>query len=124
MNSSAVMEQMNAMLSHDFAALMSIVCRRADVAPKDLLSRSRDMRLCFPRHIICTIMRERGYSYSRIGRCLLRDHATVIYGIRVLENALRVRKGYENFVAMYEDIKKEWEEYLKAMEKEDGDGKF
>lgn len=117
---------MEAMLAQDFAAIMSIVCCKAGMMPQEVLSRTRDTRTCNARHVISYLMRSRGHSFARIGRCLRRNHATVIYGIRMIEDAVRVRHGYEDLLTLFEAARKEWGRYVSEVEnkKEGDDGKF
>lgn len=53
-----------------------------NVHPRDLLSHSRFEFLLGPRFALYAALRQRGSTYSQIGRWLNRDHSTVIYGIR------------------------------------------
>lgn len=121
---STVTARLDALLAQDFAAIMSIVCGKAGMMPQEVLSRTRDMRACNARHVVSYLMRQRGHSFSRIGRCLRRNHATVIYGIRTIEDAVRVRHGYGELLTLFDASRKEWTRYVSEVENGDYHGKF
>jgi chromosomal replication initiation ATPase DnaA len=60
------------------------------IAPKILVSKSRKREAVIGRSLIYKEMKEQGYTYQSIGRRFLKDHASVIHGIKSLESDLEV----------------------------------
>ena len=48
------------------------------------------------------LMRREGYSLTHIGAALRRHHATVLFALRKVDCALRVRRGYEGLIRLLE----------------------
>ena len=82
--------------------VIQVVAQYFDVQHEDLLGKSREKRLAFPRQIIMYIMREElKSSYPAIGNELGgRDHTTAMHAYdkisRELENNERFRQDFEN----------------------------
>lgn len=49
------------------------------VATNEILSKSRREDVVLTRALVCYVLREKGYSFGRIGGILNKDHATIIH---------------------------------------------
>jgi chromosomal replication initiation ATPase DnaA len=67
---------------HELAELVVIHANRADVGIKSLRSPDRRYSMVRIRRGIAIEARAMGYSYTKIGRALNRDHTTVIDLVR------------------------------------------
>lgn len=56
---------------------------------EDLIGRRRDGNVLLPRQIAQYLCRQDGMSYPQIGRLMHRDHSTVMYSCRVVEERMR-----------------------------------
>lgn len=65
---------------------------------EELLGR-RTYPLPYYRAMVARSLREEGYSTPEIGRVLLRNHATILYTLRQLEDALTTR-GWDDIAAI------------------------
>jgi hypothetical protein len=72
---------------------MSIVRIALELDQLDLIRNLRTRRrdVLVYRQIFCYIAREKGYSYSSIGRQIQKDHATCIHSYRLVSDMLEVR---------------------------------
>lgn len=61
--------------------LVSACAELFDVHPRDLTGNYRYAFITRARYALFLALRQRGWSYPRIGRLFKRDHSTVIYGI-------------------------------------------
>lgn len=60
--------------------------------------KARPEAIIAPRQAAMYLMRAAGLSFPAIGRALLRDHATVIYGCRVVEDRLATEPKFKALV--------------------------
>lgn len=58
------------------------VCGAYDVAPHEITGPSRVRKCVIPRHMVCAILRNAGFSHERIGVIINRDHTTVLHATR------------------------------------------
>lgn len=65
-------------------------CDILDVNEHDILGRSRSNEISIIRHIYFWLMYKSGYNYSEIGRLSGRSHATIMYSVQAVNNALEV----------------------------------
>jgi len=71
----------------------------------ELMGKSRTQRLVFPRYCIFKLLRDKtNWSLTDIGRFLGKDHATVLHGIRTIENDLRYNQEKEAWYQEYLNI--------------------
>ena len=72
--------------------IADVVCKYFDMSREDLLSKSREKRVAYPRQIVMYLMREMAHrSLVEIGTFLGgRDHSTVHHGWRKMERAQSV----------------------------------
>jgi chromosomal replication initiation ATPase DnaA len=68
------------------------------VPVKDLVSPKRSKPIVEARFALYAALRMRGWSYTRIGRFLGRDHATVMYGVQRAEYIMERHPLYEEKV--------------------------
>jgi hypothetical protein len=61
---------------------MDVISRVTDVSVDVLVSKNRFMHIARARHAVYYVMRDQGYSYPVIGKCLKRDHTTVMAGFK------------------------------------------
>lgn len=70
-------------------AIMEAVCRSLKVGRRDVMSLHRLPHIVEARHIFCWFARYyTARSYPVIGNFVDRDHATVMYGVRKVQNNL------------------------------------
>jgi len=82
--------------------IISEVARTYNVSEDDILSLRRTQSLALARQVAMYIARETtGLSYKQIGDAFGRDHTTVLYNVRQIENFL-TDKPYEK--EMVDDI--------------------
>ena len=74
------------------ASLIRIVAKAAQITVEDILSHKRARKYSVPRQFIMFMAAQMGFSTTRIGAILNRDHSTVIHGIRA-EKARREQAG-------------------------------
>jgi chromosomal replication initiation ATPase DnaA len=58
------------------------VAARTGITEADILGRSRFREHFRARRMVCLELHARGWSYSRIGRLLGRDHTTISHAVR------------------------------------------
>lgn len=60
-----------------------------NIPTREITGSSRIQRIVYVRHIAAYMMRYRlGMSFKKIGKILNRNHATIIHGVRVVQNEL------------------------------------
>jgi chromosomal replication initiation ATPase DnaA len=69
-----------------------------DLPSTDLLGRKRNKQAVEARFALYAALRQRGWSYPRIGRFLGRDHASIMYGVRRAEYIMERHRPYEEKV--------------------------
>ena len=62
--------------------IIARVAKLHDVEPEEITGPSRMRHLCEARREIMRQLRAKGWSTTRIGRLLNRDHSTVVDGLR------------------------------------------
>ena len=67
-------------------SLLSVICKKLDVTVQEAKGIIRDAEIVRARQIYCYMAKEMGYTYKKIGAIINRDHATVIYGCKVVSN--------------------------------------
>jgi chromosomal replication initiation ATPase DnaA len=69
----------------DYARLVKAVCELAGFSKEELLSSQRTQRLALWRMVLFYILRKQGATFQEVGNYFNRNHATVIYGCRRIE---------------------------------------
>ena len=67
-------------------SLLKVICEKLDVTVNEAKGTIRDAEIVRARQIYCYMAKEMGYTYKKIGSIINRDHATVIYGCKVVSN--------------------------------------
>jgi len=84
---------MNELSEHNkmlFNVIVKIICEGEKVSLKELSGKRRFAPLPFCRHMIFYLMRNYSdASLAQTGLMLMRDHATVLYGCRKIEDYLK-----------------------------------
>jgi chromosomal replication initiation ATPase DnaA len=58
------------------------ICQQHEVALDEVLGRRRTRRIVAARHNVMVALRARGWSTTRIGQILCRDHSTVVHALK------------------------------------------
>jgi len=78
---------------------LNALLRMYGVRRDEFLSRDRSDRLVRPRHMLCHILMEMGFSSPEIGRVIHRDPSLVRYGVRSVSSwiglTVRNREEYQ-----------------------------
>lgn len=72
----------------DLTLMLEAIQEVSGYSREMLMGKSREHMLCFSRYCLWHRLRNSGWSYSQIGWRFNRDHATVMNGIRQVENAV------------------------------------
>lgn len=86
--------------------IRDIVCREAGVTVEELLSPLRFRDLVVARQVLCRLLTDRGLSSSQVGRLIGRDHATVLWSLMRVADALAAPKSYRDVAALLESCTK------------------
>lgn len=73
------------------AVVLRCVCDEYEVRIEQIMSKQRFARICFPRMVAMTIVRERRsedgrtmFSLTEVGKAFHRDHGTVLHAVRTV----------------------------------------
>lgn len=79
--------------------VMRIISEECNVTEEDILSRRRNKEVVFARHLYCSILKRFfGYTLTKIGGILKRDHTTVINSICSFRKRYIKDLGYREVV--------------------------
>ena len=68
--------------------------------PVDLMKvKTRKFEIMRARQICAYFMRDNGYTYDEIGLFFLKDHATMIHSVRIIESEIQYDRGLRELVA-------------------------
>lgn len=81
----------------------------SDVVGGNILRGSHLRDVVWPRHIVSYRMRSDGYSYTQIGECFKKNHATVINAVKRVREMLKYPKAYEKEMKIWEEFNKKLE---------------
>lgn len=70
------------------------VCAKSGVAPDQIKSCFRSRKLMDARMVISHRLRQRGWSYPRIGQAMHRDHSSIIHLVRKAEARIPVDSAF------------------------------
>jgi len=73
----------------------------------DIRTGSRVSSYMWGRNFIAYKLRKDGYTLSRIGRILNRNHTTIMHGIRSAETAIEYPKSYSNAIYIWNAFKEQ-----------------
>lgn len=82
-----------------------------DVFNIDIMKKCRQRNFIDARKVFCILLRDKGYTYTSIGRFINKDHATALHHYRSKEGCLIsdkifAEKYYECFKRFNDDVKK------------------
>jgi chromosomal replication initiation ATPase DnaA len=95
-----------------FNYIVKIVCEKENILYNDLISSCKKQNLAFSRMMISKLTYENsGFNLSKIAKLLgNKNHSTIIYGIKTIDNSLKLKdnifpnyKYYEQNVKDYRD---------------------
>lgn len=75
------------------------VAEHYGVKPADILGKRRGRRVSEARHVTSWLLRESGRTYPEIGRALLRDHTSAMYGVKRVDREPRLFSVAANLLA-------------------------
>ena len=79
--------------------IKTVVCRYFKVEPHMLSSKSRKKIHAFPRSVFVYLCRQlTALTVEQIGRCLHRNHSTILYASEVIEHKIKLDKKVKNQV--------------------------
>ena len=87
--------------------LVSKVCAFFDVRPTRVLGEGRTRSLVYARAVTAWVLRERGWSYPRIGMALKRDHSTIIHAVRSLPIYIKIDPKVGDALIEFAPVSKE-----------------
>jgi chromosomal replication initiation ATPase DnaA len=80
-----------------------IVCERLNISHREIVSPTRSRRLTQARNICYALIREHSYTtLKETGSYFKRDHTTVIHGLNIHDNDMKLTDGYAE---LYEQIR-------------------
>lgn len=86
-----------------FEVLYKIV---TDMVGNGLLTSSRNTNLVIGRCLIAYQMRQERYALKAIGKCLMKDHSSVSYMCKRMEEAMNYPHIYQLEMSYWEDFKR------------------
>lgn len=92
-------------LNRDYAQCLQAISEAAGIDEETLISRTRRFPVPIYRAMVAESMRDMGYSLIEIGSVLKRDHSTVIYIMRALDD-LKGVSGYQSVDMVYKAYKR------------------
>lgn len=76
----------------------------SDIVGGNILSSTRLRDIVWPRHMVAYKMKSYGYSYTQIGECFGKNHATVINGVHRVRDMLEYPKAYEHEMKIWNEF--------------------
>ena len=67
---------------------------------------SRDPMMVWARAMVAYQMIQEGYSTGEIGRQMMKDHSTIIYLRKKVQNAFDIPRAYQDILAIWNDFQK------------------
>ncbi|HEX4334734.1 MAG TPA: helix-turn-helix domain-containing protein [Polyangiaceae bacterium] len=87
-------------LPEPFMALCGEVSEAKGISLGELFSRSQDRNVADARHVIAWVAHERwGYSSTRLGTLLQRDHTTMLQAVARIDIEIRIGSALGRFAA-------------------------
>tara|TARA_Y100001973_G_C4961526_1_gene215176 strand:- start:140 stop:484 length:345 start_codon:yes stop_codon:yes gene_type:complete len=82
------------MIEEDFENALEIVIGRTKATREEILGKSRKTRIQIGRHIVCWLMRNRGWSYPAIADVMDVCHGTIINSCRVINTHIEMDENF------------------------------
>ena len=84
-------------INSTLGAILDYVCLETNISKNDILSTNHQRSIVEARQVFCYLAKKNTeYSLTDIGRFINRNHATVIYSIRTVDNLLETDKIFIN----------------------------
>jgi len=83
-----------------------IVLRAAESACGWRLGPERNAANTLIRCLVSRRMKEEGYSYSEIAHLMGRDHSSIVYHVKRMDNILSVPEAYKKEMAMWKEFER------------------
>ena len=99
-------------IEDDGSRFMTLYRVATDMCGKGIVTKNRDRMLVIGRSLIAYKMREEGYTYENIGKHMRRHHASVMYVVNLLQDAIDF--SLEPEVSMWKEFNERIEEYDKT----------
>ena len=96
---------------HDKERFLALYGMVSKIFGNGILTRVKDYECVLGRRFIAYQMKEEGYSYSAIGRHLLRHHASVMHMCKMMEDVLEYPDIFKLEMAYWEEFQKKIKEY-------------
>ncbi len=103
------------MINDDFEKALGIVTERQGISREDVLGKCREVKIATGRHIMCWILRYRGWAYPRIGSIMGTHHGTVMNSCRRINEWIQVDR---EFVKEWPELKGKNIEFMGHTSKE------
>jgi chromosomal replication initiator protein len=94
-------KQLTTDLPPTVAAIVGIVCLSYELHPDLVASRARSRKVAEARQIVFYFCEGEGFNSSEIGRLFNRDHGTVIYAVRVINDRISIDPQFAALVASF-----------------------
>ena len=82
------------MINEDFEKALEIVIERTGATRTEVLGKSRKPRNQIGRHMVCWLMRHRGWSYPAISNLMGTHHGTVINSCKAINDYIELDKNF------------------------------
>jgi hypothetical protein len=77
-----------------------LVCQRFQISRRDLMGRSREERVAWPRQVAMFLARDMGFTWHEVGRAFNRDHGTAISGCERVKDRIDTEPAVASLVAV------------------------
>lgn len=89
---------------NDMARLVKATAAATKMFSVDILGPVRMFPFCRARWAVWQVLRERGYSYPRIGAHFNRDHSTIIHGVKQAAKLYETSPEFADLVDMLRGV--------------------
>jgi chromosomal replication initiation ATPase DnaA len=73
---------------------IELYSKKAGLSAGDLKSKARITEIVIPRQVYWYYMKKHGFSYSEIGRMFKKNHATVMHGVKRVNDLIDAKDSY------------------------------
>ena len=82
------------MIEEDLEKALEIVTERQGISREQIMGKCREVKISTGRHIVCWLMRYRGWSYLKIGAAMGSHHGTVINSCQRINEWIQVDRKF------------------------------
>lgn len=86
--------------------IRDIVCREAGITVDELTGPLRYREYVVARQVLCRLLTDRGLSSTQVGRLIGRDHASVLWSLMRVADAMAAPQSYRDVTALLESCTK------------------